>query len=158
MAPTTQLNHDIGLSHILTTRESLTPVPFYCIFLPILRLKRRVCFYFFFCMAPPYVSGLWLKGTQVFVSHAGSTFGKKKPSSGPSWPLIVVCIKCSAGDHFPMGSDFSALSNSHSTPSLARSYHAWLIRHSSTFVPWIPPNLKLNLSGNQSHPLQADLV
>lgn len=72
------------LSLGLRTRESLTPVPFYCIFLLTLRLNAEFVLISFYKI-PLYVSSLWLRRTQVLVSHAGSRLGKRKPSSSPTW-------------------------------------------------------------------------
>lgn len=77
--------HGPVTSHSFRTRESVTPVPFYCTFLLMLRLKAAFVF-ISFCKAPAYVSGWRLRSTQVLVSRAGSRLGKRKPSSGPSWP------------------------------------------------------------------------
>ena len=69
---------DMGLSPVFRTRESMTPVPFYCIFFLMQRQKAEFVF-ISFCKAPPYVSGLQLRRMQVFGSHAGSRLGRRKP-------------------------------------------------------------------------------
>ena len=71
---------DMGLSPVFRTRESMTPVPFYCIFFLMQRQKAEFVF-ISFCKAPPYVSGLQLRRMQVFGSHAGSTKDSALPSS-----------------------------------------------------------------------------
>lgn len=68
----------------------------FCSFLlcfpPDTKIRSRVCFDFF-CRTPPCVSALGLRRTQVFVSHAGSRFGTRKPPNNPTWPPVVVCTK-----------------------------------------------------------------
>lgn len=62
---------------------------------------------------------------------------------------------CGTGDNASLGSDFSALSNSHSaslSPSLAQSYHYLPL------YPLGPIQPEANLPGNQPRPIQAGLV
>ena len=83
-----EVSCDMGLSPVFRTRESMTPVPFYCIFFLMQRQKAEFVF-ISFCKAPLYVSGLQLRRMQVFGSHAGSRLGRRKPP------------KSGAGDKMP---------------------------------------------------------
>lgn len=114
-----------------------------------------------FCKTPPYVSSLGLKRTQMFMSHAASRLGKRKPSSSPSWPPWWFAPNSGAGDRASVVSDVLILSKIHSAllaSSLARPSHPWLRRARSAPSPMGPTHPRADSPGNQPHPTQADPV